>query len=246
MTKIKPFSIDVCLSPELLHLYSLENTVVVVTDILRASSCMVTALASGVKSIIPIQEVEDCRKMKHLGYVIAAERDGKKVEGFDLDNSPFSYLNAHLKNKTIALTTTNGTQAIKRSEKAKEIVVGAFLNLNSVARYLQTQNMNVLVVCAGWKGKVNMEDTLFAGALIEQLTDTFSIANDSALMAKMLYQESKSRLLEVLMQCSHVQRLKNLGIEKDIEFCLRHNVYEVLPKMQAGELVASERQALAQ
>lgn len=232
-------SIDVCLSPELLHLYSLNDTIVVVTDILRATSCMVTALASGVKAIIPIKEVEDCKKMKNLGYLIAAERDGKKVEGFDLGNSPFSYQEKHLQAKTIALTTTNGTQAIKLSESAEEILVGAFLNLETIANYLDAKGKNVLVVCAGWKGKVNMEDTLFAGALVEKLTG-FAIANDSALMAKMLYQENKNDLLGVLMQCSHVQRLKNLGIEKDIEFCLQHNVYQVLPKMENEKLIACD------
>ncbi|MFN3316639.1 MAG: 2-phosphosulfolactate phosphatase [Raineya sp.] len=235
---MKSKNIDVCLSPELLHLYQLEGTIVVVTDILRATSCMVTALACGVKAIVPVREVEECKKMKNLGYIIAAERDGKKVEGFDLGNSPFSYMHESLKNKTIALTTTNGTQAIKLSESAEEILVGAFLNLESMANYLKNQNNNVLVVCAGWKGKVNMEDTLFAGALVEQLAGSFSVTNDAALMAKILYQTNKSRLLEVLWQCSHVQRLKNLGIEKDIEFCLQHNIYEVLPKMQNGQLVA--------
>lgn len=237
---MKSASIDVCLSPELLHLYDLKGTIAVVTDILRATSCMVTALASGVKAIVPVREINDCLQMKEKGYIIAAERDGKKVEGFDLGNSPFSYMDTQLKNKTIALTTTNGTQAIKLSENAKEILVGAFLNLETIASYLKNKNTNVLVVCAAWKGKVNMEDTLFAGALVEQLYDTFSIANDSALMAKMLYQESKSNLLEVLMQCSHVQRLKNLGIEKDIEFCLKHNIYQVLPKIEQGQLVASD------
>jgi len=234
----KKNSIDVCLSPELLHLYSLENTIVVVADILRATSCMVTALASGVKSIVPVKEIEECRKMKNLGYLIAAERDGKKVEGFDLGNSPFSYMDSQLKGKTIALTTTNGTQAIKLSENAKEVLVGAFLNLETLCWYLETQTHDILLVCASWKGKVNLEDTLFAGAVVEKLEKKFTIANDSALIAKMLYQNTKNRLLEVLMQCSHVQRLKKLGIEKDIEFCLQHNLYQVLPMMQNGKLVA--------
>ncbi len=243
---MKSTNIDVCLSPELLHLYSLEDTSVVVTDILRATSCMVTALACGVEAIVPIRETKDCLKMKELGYIVAAERDGKKVEGFDLGNSPFSYMDENLKGKIIALTTTNGTQAIKLSENAKEILVGAFLNLETIAEYLKTQNNNILVVCAGWKGKVNMEDTLFAGALVERLSDSFSIANDSALMAKILYQESKNNLLEVLLQCSHVQRLKNLGIEKDIAFCLQHNIYQVLPKMEQGKLVASKFMQLSE
>ncbi|GAB4127086.1 MAG: 2-phosphosulfolactate phosphatase family protein [Raineya sp.] len=232
--------IDVCLSPELLHLYDLQGTIVVVTDILRATSCIVTAFAQGVKAIVPVREINECLQMKEQGYIVAAEREGKKVEGFDLGNSPFSYMDDSLKGKAIALTTTNGTQAIKLSENAKEILVGAFLNLETIANYLKNENTNVLVVCAGWKGKVNMEDTLFAGALVEQLSDNFSIANDAALMAKILYQKTKSTLLEVLLECSHVQRLKNLGIEKDIVFCLQHNIYQVVPKMQQGELVAHD------
>jgi 2-phosphosulfolactate phosphatase len=236
----KKNSIDVCLSPELLHLYSLENTIVVVADILRATSCMVTALAYGAKSIIPVKSIEECLAMKQQGYLIAAERDGKKVEGFDLGNSPFSYMDKQLQGKTIALTTTNGTQAIKLSENAQEVLVGAFLNLETLCRYLETQTHDILLVCAGWKGKVNLEDTLFAGAVVEKLEKKFTIANDSALMAKMLYQQSKNNLLATIEQCSHVQRLKKLGIEKDIEFCLQHNLYQILPKMQNGWLVASD------
>jgi 2-phosphosulfolactate phosphatase len=229
--------IDVCLSPELLHLYQLENTIVVVNDILRATSCMVTALAHGVASIVPIRELEDCLKMREKGYLIAAERDGKMVEGFDLGNSPFSYMEQAVKGKKIALTTTNGTQAIKLSEKADEILVGAFLNKQSVIDYLKTIQKDVLIVCSGWKGKVNLEDTLFAGAVVDGLSDSFEISNDSALISKVLYRDSKPKMFETVLQCSHVQRLKKLGIEKDIEFCLTENLYNVLPKMQGEELV---------
>ncbi|KOY87063.1 2-phosphosulfolactate phosphatase [bacterium 336/3] len=229
--------IDVCLSPELLHLYQLENTIVVVNDILRATSCMVTALVHGVASIVPIRELEDCLKMREKGYLIAAERDGKMVEGFDLGNSPFSYMEQAVKGKKIALTTTNGTQAIKLSEKADEILVGAFLNKQSVIDYLKETQKDVLIVCSGWKGKVNLEDTLFAGAVVDGLSDIFEISNDSALISKVLYRDSKPKMLETVLQCSHVQRLKKLGIEKDIEFCLTENLYNVLPKMQGEELV---------
>ncbi|MCU0437692.1 MAG: 2-phosphosulfolactate phosphatase [Raineya sp.] len=229
--------IDVCLSPELLHLYQLENTIVVVNDILRATSCMVTALSHGVASIVPIRELDDCLKMREKGYLIAAERDGKMVEGFDLGNSPFSYMEQAVRGKKIALTTTNGTQAIKLSEKADEILVGAFLNKQSIIDYLKTTQKDVLVVCSGWKGKVNLEDTLFAGAVVEGLSDTFEMSNDSALISKVLYRDSKPKMLETVLQCSHVQRLKRLGIEKDIEFCLTENLYNVLPKMQGEELV---------
>jgi 2-phosphosulfolactate phosphatase len=228
--------IDVCPSPELLHLYDLEDKIVVVTDILRATSCMVTGFAHGVAQMIPVQEVEECRKIQKLGYLAAAERDGSKVEGFDLDNSPFSYMNEKVKGRIIAVTTTNGTQAIKLSEHAFQVVIGAFLNKRAVVEHLKAMQKDVLIVCAGWKGKVNLEDSLFAGAIVEALKDTFTVENDFALMTQMLYSQYQPNLLAIVSQCSHVQRLKKLGIEDDIEFCLIENKYNVVPILKEGAL----------
>lgn len=231
-------TLEVCLSPNLLPLHTLTHKTVVVVDILRATSCMVTAIACGVESILPLQDIETCRAMKNQGYYIAAERDGKQVEGFDLGNSPFSYMEKHLIGQKIAFTTTNGTQVIKLSENSEQIIVGAFLNLSAVASYLSEQKKDVLVACAGWKGNINVEDTLFAGALVDMLaSQNFTISNDSALLAQSLYQKNQSDLLGFVSLCSHVQRLKNLGIQKDIEFCLQKDVYEVVPILQNGKLV---------
>ncbi|WP_448528624.1 2-phosphosulfolactate phosphatase [Raineya sp.] len=231
-------TLEVCLSPNLLPLHTLTHKTVVVVDILRATSCMVTAIACGVESILPLQDIETCRAMKSQGYYIAAERDGKQVEGFDLGNSPFSYMEKHLIGQKIAFTTTNGTQVIKLSENSEQIIVGAFLNLSAVASYLAEQKKDVLVACAGWKGNINVEDTLFAGALVDILaSQNFTISNDSALLAQPLYQKNQSDLLGFVSLCSHVQRLKNLGIQKDIEFCLQKDVYDVVPVLQNGNLV---------
>lgn len=231
-------TVDICLSPELLHLHDLSNSSVVVIDILRASSCMVTALASDVASIRPVRKVEECISYKEKGYLIAAERDGKKVEGFDLGNSPFSYMSAELKGKKVALTTTNGTQAIKMSQAtAKEVLVGAFLNKKSLGDYLLRSPNDVLLLCSGWKGQVNIEDTLFAGALLHYLSPQKKYNADAALLAKNLYEQYQNNLMAIVSQSSHVQRLNNLGIEKDILFCLEENRYEVLTKMQGDELV---------
>ncbi len=231
-------NLEVCLSPNLLPLHTLTHKIVVVVDILRATSCMVTAIACGVESILPLQDTETCRAMKSQGYYIAAERDGKQVEGFDLGNSPFSYMEKHLIGQKIAFTTTNGTQVIKLSEKAEQIIVGAFLNLSAVASYLLERQKDVLVACAGWKGNINLEDTLFAGALVDVLaTQNFTISNDSALLAQSLYPKKQSDLLGFVNLCSHVQRLKNLGIQKDVEFCLQKDVYDVVPTLQNGSIV---------
>lgn len=222
-------SLDVCLSPDLMHLYNVEDRTVVVVDILRATSCMTTAFAHGIESIMPFAKLEDCLAKKVEGYYTAGERDGKKVEGCDLGNSPFEYMNPALKGKKIAFTTTNGTQAIAKSDGAREIVIGSFLNLSTVANYLRQGSNNVLVVCAGWKGKVNLEDTLFAGALVELLKDNIEPDCDAPLMAQHLYNQGKKDLVAFLQNSSHVKRLARLNIHKDIEFCLTPDQYSVLP-----------------
>ncbi|MGD1840753.1 MAG: 2-phosphosulfolactate phosphatase [Thermonemataceae bacterium] len=229
-------SISVCLSPELIHLYSLKDTLAVVTDILRATSCMVTGFAHGVEKIIPVEEVEACKALQQEGMIAAAERDGEKVAGFDLDNSPFSYMQPSLKGATIAMTTTNGTRAIHRARQAQQVLIGAFLNKQILADHLANQRKSIMIVCAGWKGRVNIEDTLFAGAMVEALKEHFVIGNDAALMSKVLYNDSRMDMMRVIEQCAHVQRLRKLGIEKDILFSLTENQYDVIPVLRGETL----------
>lgn len=229
-------SIDVCLSPDLMHLYEVRGKVVVAVDILRATSCMTTALAHGVVSIRPVAEVEESRALRAQGYLVAAERGGEKVEGFDLGNSPFEYMDEGLRGRKIGVTTTNGTRAISLSKGAEKLMIGSFLNLKAVVNRLNKQENDVLVVCAGWKGHVNLEDTLFAGALAEQLTAKYTRACDSTLTAIALYHQAQNSLLAFLQNSSHVQRLKGLGIEKDIAFCLQQDIYDVVPILKGDEL----------
>jgi len=228
--------IDVCLSPDLMHLYPVHDRTVVVVDILRATSCMTTAFAHGIASITPFAKLDDCLAMKSQGYYTAGERDGKKVEGFDLGNSPFEYMDKKLLGKKIAFTTTNGTQAIAKSDGAREIVIGSFLNLSAVARYLRDGENSVLVVCAGWKGKVNLEDTLFAGALVELLKDHIEPDCDAPLAAQHLYNQSKNDMVGYLKNSSHVKRLNKLNIHKDIEFCLTPDQYNLVPRLHNNVL----------
>lgn len=232
--------IDVCLSPEMMHLYQIPDHSVVVVDILRATSCMVTAFAHGVRSIAPLSQLEDCLAMKSLGYLTAGERDGKKVEGCDLGNSPFEYQDASLNGKKIAFTTTNGTQAIVKSLGAREILIGSFLNLSAVARHLHQSPYDVLIVCAGWKGKVNLEDTLFAGALVERLKDDADPACDSPVAAQHLYNSARTDLLAFLDNARHVNRLRKLNAVEDIRFCLSTDRYNVLPYVKDNVLVADQ------
>lgn len=229
--------IDVCLSPEMMHLYTVRDRTVVVVDILRATSCMTTAFAHGVAAITPFSHLEDCLAMKAKGYFTAGERDGKKVDGFDFGNSPFEYMDKKLEGQKIAFTTTNGTLAIAKSEGAQQIVIGSFLNLSAVTDHLRKTYDNILVLCAGWKGKVNLEDTLFAGAVVERLKDIAEAECDAPVSAQHLYNLAKADMVGFLKNASHVKRLNKLNIQKDIAFCLTPDQYKVIPVLKGRDLV---------
>lgn len=229
--------IDVCLSPDLIHLYPTGDRTVVVVDILRATSCMVTALAHGVTSIKPVAHLEECLGLKADGHITSGERNGEKVPGFDLGNSPFEYMHEELRGKRIAFTTTNGTQALDKVKDAREVIIGSFLNLKAVANYLRTRENHLLILCAGWKGKVNLEDTLFAGALVHMLADDFAAECDAPSMARHLFEQARPDLHSFLKDASHVKRLNRLHIEKDIAFCLECDCYDVVPVLRDGVLV---------
>ena len=231
-------TIDVCVSPELMHLYDVSDRTVVVVDILRATSCMVTAFAHGVQSITPFADLEACRAMKSKGYITSGERNGEKVPGFDRGNSPFEYMGDSIHGKKIAFTTTNGTQAIEKAKGARKIVIGSFLNLSSIVKYLLFGENSILIVCAGWKGKVNLEDTLFAGAVVEKLKNRIVPDCDAPLAAQHLYNLAKDDMVTFLNSSSHVKRLNRLNIHKDIEYCLTVDQYQIVPRLEQGVLLA--------
>lgn len=232
-------NIDVCLSPKLIDDYNVQGKIVVVVDILRATSCMVTAFAYGAAAIIPVEHVEDCYSYQHQDYIVAAERDGKVVEGFQFGNSPFSFQQGSIMGKTVVITTTNGTTAIKRSAEAEQIIIGSFLNLTSVANYIIAQEKDVIIVCAGWKFKMNLEDTIFAGALIQKVQPHFSSTNDSTITASILYNQAKYDLFDfITLHSSHYKRLKSLSLDKDILFCLQQDIFTNIPIMDGEKMIA--------
>ena len=236
--------VDVCLSPELLNRHHLQHKTAVIVDILRATSCITTGLAFGVRSITPLEDLEECRLMKQKGYIIAGERNGKKVEGFDIGNSPFEYRQPAFINSKVAITTTNGTLAINRSRMADHVVIGSFLNLGAVADYVRSSEKDCIIVCAGWKGKVNLEDTLFAGALIDRLSGSHKPDGDSANIALSAYLFNRSRLLEEVKTSEHAIRLKEHGVIKDIEFCMSVDEYQVLPLLRGDEIVDGQSDSM--
>ncbi len=229
-------TIDVCLSPELIHLYDVSNKTVVVVDILRATSCMVTAFAHGVESITPVADADECMNMKQKGYVVSGERNGQKIPGFDKGNSPFEYMDEAIKGLKIAFTTTNGTLAIEKCKSARQVLIGSFLNISAITRFLLMSDHNILIVCAGWKGKINLEDSLFAGALVDKLRKHIEPDCDAPIVAQELYLSAKNDMLKFLSTSSHVKRLNRLNIHKDIEFCLKPDQYQVIPALKGNQL----------
>jgi len=230
--------IEVCLSPTLIPSYTIEGRIVVVIDIFRATSSICYGFENGADMIIPVASVEECLSYEGKGFLLAAERNGEVVNGFDFGNSPFSYTKEKVAGKTVVLTTTNGTHAIKQASAASKIIIGSFLNLNILCDWLDKQSEDVLLLCSGWKNKFNLEDTLFAGAVVHQMKNKFSHHCDAAIAAEDMYLLAKDNLREYLYKSSHSQRLKELNIEDDIQFCLKQNICNVIPVLEDGKLVA--------
>lgn len=218
--------VEICFTPELIHLHSLENKIVVVVDIFRATSTMIAALANGITEIRTFADLEECRQMSGQGYLIAGERNGLTAEGFELGNSPIAYLDDAYKGRKLAMTTTNGTLAISKSIVAAEILIGAFPNLQATVSYIQSKNQDVLIHCAGWKGMFNLEDSLYAGALAKSLEATHEASEDGAIAMKTLFEKEGHDLKGFLSQASHAKRLQNHNIESDIDFCLTLDLYD--------------------
>nr|WP_295874175.1 2-phosphosulfolactate phosphatase [uncultured Chitinophaga sp.] len=236
-TSNKP-SLEVCLSPALLHLYDVKNSIVVIIDVLRATSTICTALYNGATSVIPVATVEECVNIgRAIDGITAGERDGKVAEGLVHGNSPFEYPREFIENKTLVLTTTNGTKLLHMAKDAIRIVTGSFPNISAVCDYLAAQGQNVILGCAAWKDRVNMEDTLFAGAVVSRIREHFDVSCDSAIAAETLYHTAKGDIYTYMQQASHYQRLAKYGLEKDIAYCLTPDGANVLPIFRDGKLV---------
>lgn len=233
-------------SPALLDLYNISNTIVVIIDVFRATSTIATALYNGAKCIIPVDNVAKCIELgKNIEAITAGERDGKVAEGLQYGNSPFEYPASFINGKTLVLTTTNGTKLLHMALErgANHIITGSFCNLSAVCNYLVEQNQNVLLGCAAWKDRVNMEDMLFAGAVINQIKDHFSINCDTSGIAETLYLNAKSDLFGFIAdkQATHYQRLMGFGLEKDIRYCLTPDQANILPFYEDGKLQVHDR-----
>jgi 2-phosphosulfolactate phosphatase len=233
-----------CLSPALLDLYDISNSVVVIIDVLRATSTIATALHNGAASVIPVATVPQCIELgESVGGITAGERDGKVAEGLKYGNSPFEYPRTFIENKVLVLTTTNGTKLLHMAldRGAPEIITGSFPNLSAVCKHLIASEKDVLLGCAAWKDRVNLEDTLFAGAVIHHIKSHFNISCDSSGIAESMYLEAGEDRFDFMKSknATHYHRLMKYGLEKDIRYCLTADGANVLPIFKGDRLVIS-------
>lgn len=235
-------TLNTSLSPALLHLYDLSNSVVVIIDVFRATSTIASALYNGAKCVIPVDSVPKAIEIsKSIGGIAAGERDGMIAEGLQHGNSPLEYGREFIENQTLVLTTTNGTRLLQMAldKGADTIISGSFPNLSAVCDYLTAEKKNVVLGCAGWKDRFNLEDTLFAGAVISRLKKDFTIHCDSSLMAETMYSKHKNNLAGFAPKLTHYHRLvERFGLIEDIKFCLTADLANVLPLYKEGKLTA--------
>lgn len=232
-------ALEVCLSPAMYSKHADSEVVVVVIDILRATSAICTALANGAREIIPVDTVEEARKHKMEGSLVAAERDGFVLDFADFGNSPFNFTPEMVKGKSIVYSTTNGTGIINMSAECNKVLIGSYLNFSALTSWLINQERDVLIFCAGWKERISLEDTVCAGAFASKLINSgaFTTICDSAIASMDLWDLAKDDLNGYIDKAAQRSRLRDKGLDDCIEFCHTFDFTDVIPVLKDGKLI---------
>lgn len=231
--------VEVCVSPALYPYYENPDAIVVVTDVLRASSAIVTAFMNGVERIIPVGTLEEAKLLKDQGFMVAAERDGIVRDFADFGNSPYNFSPERVAGKQIVYSTTNGTNAIHLASSGSQVLIGAYLNLAALAKHIRQSQKDLLILCAGWKNKFNLEDTLFAGALAQLVLedDQFSTICDATNGAIDLYNVAKGDMMGYISKVAQKGRLQKNNLDDVIPYCHEMDLTDLVPVLQEDHLV---------
>jgi len=232
--------VEVCFTPALYDGFRNDSAIVVIADILRATPAICTAFMNGVKRIIPVATLKEAMDYKNKGYLVAAERDGIVRDFADFGNSPFNFTPDRVKDKEIVYSTTNGTNTIMMAAHSYKVLIGAYLNHQALVDYILKEQHDLLILCAGWKQKFNLEDTLFAGALAEAVlqNDRFYTICDSTYASIDLWNEANKNMTQYLEKVAHRHRLKKNGLDDVIEYCHTFNLTDKIPVLQSFYLVS--------
>jgi 2-phosphosulfolactate phosphatase len=231
--------LETCFSPALYEPENHTDSIVVIIDVLRASSAICTAFANGASQIIPVAEVAEAREYKSKGYLVAAERDGYVLDFADFGNSPFNFTADKVKGQTIVYSTTNGTGLINLASSSFMTVIGSFINLSHLTQWLIQQNKDVLLFCAGWKNRFNLEDTVCAGAFAEGLMKSgcYTTICDSTHAAIDLWSLATPDLFGYIEKAAQRSRLRDKNLDDCIRYCLTPDLTPVTPLMKNGRLI---------
>jgi 2-phosphosulfolactate phosphatase len=237
MTKRK---VEVCFTPAIYDTFRNDEAIVVVVDILRATSAIVTAFMNGVEQIIPVATLEKALDYKNKGFLVAAERDGIVRDFADFGNSPFNFTEERVGGKEIVYSTTNGTNTIMMASHSYQVIIGAYLNHKALVDHIILENRDLIILCAGWKLKFNLEDTLFAGALAQSilLNEGFSTNCDSTYAAMDLWNVAKQDLPVYFEKIAQRHRLKKNGLDDVLEYCHTFDITRKIPVLKEKYLVA--------
>jgi len=234
-------NLEVVFTPEEIKDRRLTDKLVVVIDVLRASSTIVTALANGCIGFIPIFSPEQAEKkageFTKEKVLLGGERKGNKIRGFNLGNSPREYEREIVKDRIIIFSTTNGVKTLEMVKGAYQIIIGSFLNLQATSNYCSNFPGDVILVCAGREGCFSLEDSVCAGILVNSLRDIFPPNTwevDSNITAQLLYEKFGNNILELLQKCYHGRYLESIGLGKDLEFCSQTNIFNIVPVFKDG------------
>ncbi|MGM0411231.1 MAG: 2-phosphosulfolactate phosphatase [Bacillota bacterium] len=212
----------------------LKDKVAVIIDTLRATSTIITALNEGAKSVKPKLNSKQVLKEKNnsvkKNIIFSGEKNGIKRKGLDLGNSPFDYIFGEIRGKDIVFATTNGTKGILEAQSAKEVLIASLLNRKRVAEELIKKSEDVILCCAGTKGRFSLEDFLTAGAIIDYLkmSKVKIIGDDRVVTSRLLYKNNKNNLLDVLKQSENGKRLIQNDKKRDLKFTTQLDKYSIL------------------
>lgn len=232
--------VEVVLTPAYLGNESLAEKTVVVFDVLRATTTMISAFAAGVRSIHCFAELDDARvavTKVNPRPILLGELNALPAPGVDLGNSPGQFTKEHA-GRDIFMATTNGTKALDAARSAKNLFIGALVNASAVARTALDTGRSVLLLGSGTAGAVSMEDTIGAGAVCEKLSDAgYFVANDTARIARRLFLACKDDLLAVLREAQGGRNNIKVGQDADIAFAARLDVFDIVGAVDTKSLI---------
>ncbi|MBN2275367.1 MAG: 2-phosphosulfolactate phosphatase [Bacteroidales bacterium] len=231
--------VEICLTPSVFPEFRNDDAIVVVVDILRATSAIITAFMNGVRKIIPVATLEEAKAYKDKGYLVAAERDGIVRDFADFGNSPFNFQREIIRDREIVYSTTNGTQCIKMAENSYRVLIGGYLNLDALGSFIQSEKHDLLILCAGWKNRFSLEDTLFAGALAETVlkNKNYYTICDSTIASIDLWTIAQQNMMSYIEKAAQRHRLKKNGLDDVLEYCHTLNLTRIIPLLKEDALI---------